>query len=98
MQLPYSDTHTDIPTDYLWHSTVRGHSYNSQYSLWGYCTFKVNVGGKSGTATVSFRFNYSIFRSSTDPRSVELGSPAYEHVIEGEPYGSDLHFDWDHAQ
>lgn len=69
MQLPYSDTHRDVGVDYTWHSTVSGNLYNARYTLWGYCTFRVNVGGQTGTAKVSFRFNYSIARTASDPLS-----------------------------
>lgn len=59
MEGDYHDHHV-VPTDYSWHSTVRGHVHNGDYVLWGRCTFGVNVGGKLGKADLGFRFNYGI--------------------------------------
>lgn len=72
LQLSYHDKHIGVPVSYFWHSTVRGHSYNRSYTLWGSCTFKVNVNGKPGSAVLNFRFNYSIVRSATDPVSIDV--------------------------
>lgn len=59
MQLPYSDKHV-VPADYMWHSTVRGHTTNTDYVLYGSCQFGVNVGGRTGTAVLRFRFDYQM--------------------------------------
>jgi hypothetical protein len=59
MQLPgYHDNHSDIPVDYIWHSSVPGSFFNVDYTLWGSCTFPVQANGLSGQAVLSFRFNY----------------------------------------
>jgi hypothetical protein len=57
MQLPYHDRHV-VSTDYSWHSTVRGHSINVDYTLYAWCEFAVNVGGKPGQAVLRFHFDY----------------------------------------
>lgn len=57
MQLPYHDTHNG-PITYLWHSSVPGNRVNTNYTLWGSCTFRVAVNGRPGTATLSFNFRY----------------------------------------
>lgn len=75
-QLPYSDTHNNIPVDYRWHSTVPGNKVdNTRYDLWGNCTFSVNVGGRPGTANLSFQFHYSMFCGPCGPRNSENSSP-----------------------
>jgi hypothetical protein len=59
MQLPYHDSHDNIPVDYFWHSTVQGNrSDNTKYDLYGSCTFKVK---NNGTANLRFVFHYSLF-------------------------------------
>ncbi|SDH20319.1 hypothetical protein SAMN05216553_117194 [Lentzea fradiae] len=61
-QLSYSDSHPNVPVDYHWHSTVQGNRVdNSKYDLWGNCTFRVQVGGKPGTANLKFEFHYTLF-------------------------------------
>jgi hypothetical protein len=57
MQLSYTDRHV-VSVDYTWHSTVRGHSANTDYVVFGSCRFSVNVGGRSGTAVLRFHFDY----------------------------------------
>ena len=60
MELQYHDHHV-VPSDYTWHSTVGGHFFNVPYTLYGSCTFPVNVGGQPGKAVVSFRFVYKMY-------------------------------------
>lgn len=61
-QLSYSDSHPNIQVDYHWHSTVQGNLVkNIKYDLWGNCTFRVQVGGRPGTANLNFQFHYSMF-------------------------------------
>jgi hypothetical protein len=57
----YRDTHPDIRTSYLLHSSVPGLKFNRNYTLKGKCVFPVKVGGRRGTATLEYAFNYSIF-------------------------------------
>jgi hypothetical protein len=59
LQLPgYHDSHSAIPVDYFWHSSVPGSFFNRDYTLWGSCTFPVLSDGRAGQAVLSFRFNY----------------------------------------
>jgi hypothetical protein len=60
MQLPYHDTHPSIPADYRWHSTIRGHAINTEYTLYGWCQFGVSVNGQTGTAVLRFHFDYQM--------------------------------------
>ena len=59
LQLPgYHDSHSGIPVDYFWHSSVQGSFFNVDYTLYGSCTFPVLDNGRAGRAVLSFRFNY----------------------------------------
>ncbi|MGW6244371.1 hypothetical protein [Streptomyces roseolus] len=61
MQLPYHDSHSNVAVDYFWHSSVKNNRRNKDYTLWGNCTFRVKVGGRTGTANLGFNFRYSLF-------------------------------------
>ncbi|MFG1999737.1 hypothetical protein ACGFNU_11380 [Spirillospora sp. NPDC048911] len=63
----YHDSHAGkraIPVGYTWHSTVGNskmpHKKKKVYVLSGTCTFKVEVAGRPGKATVGFSFKYAI--------------------------------------
>lgn len=82
MQLPYSDSHTGIPVDYLWHSTVQGNmSDNTVYDLWGNCTFRV----QNGTANLRFVFHYSLFCGPCGPRSAAASDPQLRTTLDIAP-------------
>jgi hypothetical protein len=71
-QLPYSDNHPNIPVSYHWHSSVPGNKVdNTNYDLWGNCTFRVNVGGRPGSANLKFQFHYSMFCGPCGPKSAD---------------------------
>jgi hypothetical protein len=68
-KLPYSDFHGGVPVDYFWHSTVQGNVIdNTNYTLYGNCTFRVVAGGRPGTANLSFQFHYSLFCGPCGPK------------------------------
>ncbi|MFG3496962.1 hypothetical protein [Streptomyces sp. NPDC047928] len=92
MQLPYHDSHSNVAVDYFWHSSVKNNVRNKDYTLYGNCTFRVKVGGKTGTANLGFRFNYSLFDgiSKMAPRD-EATPPASTD----DEFGSDLEITYD---
>ncbi|MFD7031384.1 hypothetical protein ACFWAR_25490 [Streptomyces sp. NPDC059917] len=93
MQLPYSDSHPAVGVDYHWHSTVPNNRHNTNYTLYGNCTFRVKVSGRIGTANLGFRFNYSLFDGIS--RSARGGEAP---VPEADPgYASDLQIAYDPA-
>lgn len=51
---------TGAPANYGFHSVIPGNNNYHQYQLGGVYTFRVNVGGHPGTATVNTTFNYWI--------------------------------------
>ncbi len=60
-QVPsYRDYHPDIPVDYFLHSSVPMLGFNTNYDLEGKCVFQVNVGGRPGTATLTYKFHFRI--------------------------------------
>ncbi|MEU8463955.1 hypothetical protein [Streptomyces sp. NPDC029003] len=93
MQLPYSDSHPSVGVDYHWHSTVPDNRHNTKYTLYGNCVFRVNVGGRTGTANLGFRFNYSLFDgiSKNAPDAENAGSQKESS------YASDLQIAYDPA-
>ncbi|MEV0438399.1 hypothetical protein AB0I84_14025 [Streptomyces spectabilis] len=90
MQLKYHDKHPDLKVNYVWHSTVPGNAHNKKYTLYGNCTFRVKVGGKTGTANLGFTFNYSLFDGIS--KSAALSNGAED---EATAYSSDLQVDYD---
>ncbi|MGW7023150.1 hypothetical protein ACWGGS_27910 [Streptomyces decoyicus] len=60
----YHDTHPSIPVGYIWHSKVgsKAHPHKAKkvYGLSGTCVFPVQVGNKTGKATVGYYFKYAI--------------------------------------
>ncbi|EHN76306.1 hypothetical protein SMCF_4200 [Streptomyces coelicoflavus ZG0656] len=92
MQLPYHDKHTNVAVGYFWHSSVPGNRRNKNYTLYGNCTFRVKVGGKTGTANLGFRFNYSLF----DGISKSVGARGEASAAaEATAYASDLDIAYD---
>jgi hypothetical protein len=90
-QLPYSDAHDNIPVDYLWHSSVPGNKRdNTNYDLWGSCTFKVNSGGRPGTANLSFKFHYYMFCGPCGPKPTSR-----EEAAGGSPMTSEVDITYD---
>lgn len=68
-QSGYSDrNHTNIPIDYHWHSSVPNNKFGTQYTMWGVCKFRVNVGGRTGSARLDLSFNYRVNRGSANRR------------------------------
>jgi len=60
-QVPsYRDHHPDVPVDYFLHSSVPKLGFSTNYDLEGKCTFKVNVSGRPGTATLTYKFHFRI--------------------------------------
>lgn len=55
------------PIDYQFHWSCPQHDLNYQYHIAGSFTFRVNVGGRTGTAVVNIQFTYVI--SVVTPRS-----------------------------
>jgi hypothetical protein len=90
MQLPYHDKHTNVGVDYFWHSTVPNNRRNKDYTLYGHCTFRVNVGGRTGTANLGFSFNYALFDGITPPLAAEDSTSP-----ESDSYASDLEVTYD---
>ena len=60
MQSAYHDHHI-VTSDYNCNCTVGSHFFNTPYTLYGSCTFPVDVGGNPGKAVVSFRFAYDMY-------------------------------------
>ncbi|MFF1285451.1 hypothetical protein [Streptomyces sp. NPDC058299] len=90
MQLPYSDQHKDVPVEYFWHSTVPNNRRNKDYTLYGNCTFRVKVGGGTGTANLNFSFKYSLFDGITPSLTVQDDAGD-----EDTSYTSDLEISYD---
>ncbi|MFE5677821.1 hypothetical protein ACFQ7B_21310 [Streptomyces erythrochromogenes] len=92
MQLPYHDSHSNVPVDYFWHSSVKDNRRNKDYTLYGNCTFRVKAGGRTGTANLGFRFNYSLFDgiSKMPPKDDEMPTPATDNE-----FSSDLEITYD---
>ncbi|CAL9436187.1 hypothetical protein [Streptomyces sp. enrichment culture] len=96
MQLPYHDSHANVPVDYFWHSSVKNNRRNKDYTLWGNCTFRVKVGGKTGTANLGFRFNYALFDGISRSAAADqpTGDTAPAPGKDGE-FGTDLKITYD---
>ncbi|MCF1594365.1 hypothetical protein [Streptomyces muensis] len=90
MQLPYHDSHANVAVNYFWHSSVPNNRRNKNYTLYGNCTFRVNVGGRPGTANLGFSFRYSLF-DGISPSSQGRG----ETPVEDTSYSSDLKIAYD---
>lgn len=58
LQLPYEDIHNGTSVDYYWHSRVPNSFFNVEYTLYGSCTFPVQVDGRPGGAVLTFKFDY----------------------------------------
>jgi hypothetical protein len=57
---PWHDNHPSLPLTYLWHASVPINDIGAAYVLAGSCTFRVSVGGRLGTAVVSWTFDYVV--------------------------------------
>ncbi|MEU6283116.1 hypothetical protein [Streptomyces sp. NPDC047028] len=90
MQLPYHDKHTNVAVNYFWHSSVPNNRRNKNYTLFGNCTFRVKVGGRTGTANLGFSFRYSLFDGIS--RLIGQGSGA---TAEKPSYATDLKIAYD---
>ncbi|MEU6275366.1 hypothetical protein ABZ871_23580 [Streptomyces populi] len=90
MQLPYHDRHANVGVDYFWHSSVPNNRRNKDYTLYGNCTFRVNVGGRTGTANLGFSFNYALFDGITPSLTTQDADD-----VEDPPYLSDLKIAYD---
>jgi hypothetical protein len=83
---PYHDFHPGLPVDYLWHSSTPTVNFApASYQLWGNCTFRVSVGGNTGTANLGLTFHFDIAD----------GLPTT--VPDGEAYASQLNVTYDAA-
>lgn len=74
----YRDEHL-VSTSYLLHSSVPGNKFNRKYVLNGTCVFPVKVGSRTGTATLEYAFNYSLYSiiaSRVPSHSLLVGSAA----------------------
>ncbi|MEV7318702.1 hypothetical protein [Streptomyces sp. NPDC093970] len=90
MQSPYHDSHANVAVNYFWHSSVPDNRRNKDYTLYGNCTFRVNVGGQTGTANLGFSFNYSLFDGITPSLTMSESADG-----ESTPYVSDLRIAYD---
>ncbi|POX48937.1 hypothetical protein C3488_18935 [Streptomyces sp. Ru72] len=90
MQLPYHDSHANVTVNYFWHSSVPNNRRNKNYTLYGNCTFPVQVGGRTGKADLGFSFNYSLFDGITPSMTAQDGGST-----EDTPYTSDLKIAYD---
>ncbi|MFJ8648948.1 hypothetical protein ACIRNI_22860 [Streptomyces sp. NPDC093546] len=91
MQLPYHDKHSNVAVDYFWHTSVPNNRRNKDYTLYGNYTFRVKVGGKTGTANLGFRFNYSLFDGISKSSSAQDGPAAEDSTA----FSSDLDIAYD---
>ncbi|MET9428461.1 MULTISPECIES: hypothetical protein [unclassified Streptomyces] len=92
MQLPYHDSHSNVAVNYFWHSSVKNNLRNKDYTLYGNCTFRVKVAGKTGTANLGFRFNYALFDGISKTAARSEGAPVPSM---GEDFSSDLEIAYD---
>ncbi|MFE9259254.1 hypothetical protein [Streptomyces sp. NPDC006879] len=84
MQLPYHDAHSGVAVGYFWHSSVKNNRLNKDYTLYGNCNFRVNVGGKTGTANLGFRFNYSLVNGISKRSAPEAEAPSADDAFSTE--------------
>ncbi|MFJ2818078.1 hypothetical protein ACIQOU_29345 [Streptomyces sp. NPDC091279] len=81
----YHDKHAAIPVGYHWHSTVGSkahpHTKKKVYTLTGTCVFNVEVGGKTGQATVSFTFKYAINPTKAKVASQGTGAATTTKIV-----------------
>ncbi|MGI5195655.1 hypothetical protein ACQEVY_18735 [Streptomyces sp. CA-288835] len=90
MQLPYHDRHTNVAVSYFWHSSVPNNRRNKEYTLYGSCKFRVNVGGRPGTANLGFSFKYSLFDGISRSSAAQD-----ETAVEDSSYASELDIAYD---
>ncbi|MGC9539970.1 hypothetical protein [Streptomyces sp. UG1] len=91
MQLPYHDQHANVAVSYFWHSSVPNNRRNKDYTLYGNCTFRVKVAGRTGTANLGFRFNYSLFDGISRSAAAQQDSVTAEEPS----FSSDLDITYD---